>query len=87
MKTIPITKDYILILPGQNLYSEFNLYAKEEVIEKEAKKMLEAFGPHRYIANLGHGLYPDTEKEKVKFFIDCVKRYTFKQYPAGKINA
>jgi uroporphyrinogen decarboxylase len=63
------------------------LYAKEEVIEREVKKMLDAFGPHRYIANLGHGLYPDTEKEKVKFFIDCVKRHTFKQNPAGKINA
>lgn len=49
------------------------LYANHKTIETEAKKMIEAFGKHRYIANLGHGLYPDTDKEKVKFFIDCIK--------------
>jgi len=54
------------------------LYADHEVIQKETQKMLNAFGPHRYIANLGHGLYPDTEKEKVKYFIDCVKQHTFR---------
>jgi len=60
------------------------LYADFEIIQKETKKMLDAFGPSRYIANLGHGLYPDTEKEKVKFFIDCVKQHTFQ---SAKINA
>lgn len=49
------------------------LYADEKVIEKEARKMVDAFGKQRYIANLGHGLYPDTDKNKVKFFIDCIK--------------
>lgn len=49
------------------------LYADEKTIEQEAKKMIQAFGKQRYIANLGHGLYPDTDKNKVKFFIDCVK--------------
>ena len=32
--------------------------------------MLKAFGPQRHIANLGHGLYPDIEKDKVKYFVD-----------------
>ena len=54
------------------------LYADYDVIEKQAKQMLNAFGPNRYIANLGHGLYPDTDKEKVKFFIDCIKQHKFK---------
>jgi uroporphyrinogen decarboxylase len=49
------------------------LYADEKTIELEAKKMVNAFGKHRYIANLGHGLYPDLDKNKVKFFIDCIK--------------
>lgn len=49
------------------------LYADEPVIEAEARKMIQAFGKQRYIANLGHGLYPDTEKHKVKFYIDCIK--------------
>ncbi len=50
------------------------LYAEYEVIEKETKKMLKEFGTERYIANLGHGLYPDTDPEKVKFFVETVKR-------------
>jgi uroporphyrinogen decarboxylase len=39
--------------------------------------MLRAFGPDRHIANLGHGLYPDTEVEKVKFFVETVKNFRF----------
>ncbi len=50
------------------------LYADEKTIEQEAKKMIQAFGKQRYIANLGHGLYPDTDKNKVKYFIDCIKQ-------------
>lgn len=53
------------------------LYADRETIEKETIKMLRSFGPHRHIANLGHGLYPDTDKEKVKFYIDTVKNFRF----------
>ena len=53
------------------------LYADKATIKKEAEKMLRAFGPERHIANLGHGLYPDTEKDKVKFFVDCVKEFRF----------
>ena len=49
------------------------LYADEKTIEQEARKMVGAFGKQRYIANLGHGLYPDTDKNKVKFFVDCIK--------------
>ena len=49
------------------------LYADEKTIELEARKMVNAFGKQRYIANLGHGLYPDVDKNKVKFFIDCIK--------------
>ncbi len=51
------------------------LYADFDVIKSETEKMLHAFGPHRHIANLGHGLYPDLEKEKVKFFVDTVKNF------------
>ena len=54
------------------------LYSSEEVIESETKNMLERFGSSKHIANLGHGLYPDIEPEKVKFFINTVKNYRFK---------
>ena len=49
------------------------LYADEKTIEATARKMVSDFGKQRYIANLGHGLYPDIDKNKVKFFVDCVK--------------
>lgn len=53
------------------------LYASFEQIEQETKRMLLQFGPGRHIANLGHGLYPDIEKEKVRFFVDIVKSFRF----------
>ena len=54
------------------------LYADEATLVKETKHMLNAFGKTSYICNLGHGLYPDLDKEKVKLFVDTVKthRYT-----------
>ncbi|MCW3085966.1 MAG: hemE [Bacteroidetes bacterium] len=53
------------------------LYADYDVIKKEAVKMLKAFGPDRHIANLGHGLYPDLEKDKVRCFVDAIKEFRF----------
>ena len=51
------------------------LYADTRTIENETLKMLRAFGGHKHIANLGHGVYPDTNPEKVKVFIETVKSY------------
>jgi uroporphyrinogen decarboxylase len=51
------------------------LYADEKKIIEEAHIMLRAFGKHRYICNLGHGLYPDIDKQKVKLFVDVVKEF------------
>jgi uroporphyrinogen decarboxylase len=51
------------------------LYSDFSTIKKETEKMLRAFGPVKHIANLGHGLYPDIEKDKVKCFIDTVKNF------------
>lgn len=53
------------------------LYSKDEIIVEKTKEMLQAFGPDRHIANLGHGVYPDIEPEKVKLFVDTVKNYRF----------
>ncbi|MBL3654869.1 uroporphyrinogen decarboxylase [Fulvivirga sediminis] len=49
------------------------LYGTESDIEKAVKNMLEAFGPDKHIANLGHGVYPDMDHGKVKFFVETVK--------------
>lgn len=53
------------------------LYADNATIKTETIKMLKAFGPHRHIANLGHGLYPDIEKDKVKYFVQTIKEFRF----------
>ena len=63
------------------------LYADFDEIEKQTKQMLNAFGKDRYIANLGHGLYPDTEKEKVKFFVDCIKKHSYTKIASHKAHA
>jgi uroporphyrinogen decarboxylase len=54
------------------------LYASDDNLVKGTKKMLDAFGKDKHIANLGHGVYPDTNPEKVKLFIDTVKEYSKK---------
>lgn len=53
------------------------LYADDTTIVAETEKMLRTFGRDRYICNLGHGLYPDLQKEKVKLFVDTVKAFTW----------
>lgn len=52
------------------------LYGSEDTITNATKAMLDSFGPYRHIANLGHGVYPDTDPEKVKHFIETVKIYS-----------
>jgi uroporphyrinogen decarboxylase len=51
------------------------LYADFKAIETKTKNLLNSFGNQRHIANLGHGVYPDTDPEKVKCFIETVKGY------------
>ncbi len=51
------------------------LYGDFDLVEKKTKEMLDKFENNRHIANLGHGVYPDTDPEKVKCFIETVKSY------------
>lgn len=48
------------------------LYSPKEELAKRAKNMVENFGKKRYIANLGHGIYPDVSPDAVKVFVDAV---------------
>ena len=52
------------------------LYADFNTIERKTKNLLKSFGNRRHIANLGHGVYPDTDPEKVKCFIETVKAHS-----------
>lgn len=54
------------------------LYGDKASIVKATREMIDAFGTQKYIANLGHGLYPDIDPEKVKYFINEVKEYSSK---------
>ncbi len=53
------------------------LYADYATIKKETVKMLKTFGPQKHIANLGHGIYPDIDKDKVICFVDTIKEFRF----------
>lgn len=68
-----------LIGPDKTLQGNLDpciLYAPKDEIKKQTRYMLREFGPQKHIANLGHGVYPDTEVDKVRCFIDAVKEYS-----------
>lgn len=54
------------------------LYASHQEIERLTNNMLNSFSSKRHIVNLGHGVYPDIDPEKVKTFIKTVKNYELK---------
>lgn len=51
------------------------LYTSFAEIKRHTESMLKEFGNTRHIANLGHGVYPDTDKDKVRCFVDTVKAF------------
>ncbi|SNZ02456.1 uroporphyrinogen decarboxylase [Persephonella hydrogeniphila] len=51
------------------------LYAEKDVIREKAVSILRKWGKDTgHIFNLGHGLMPDMEVEKVKYLVDVVKK-------------
>jgi uroporphyrinogen decarboxylase len=67
-----------LVGPDKTLQGNLDpcvLYTSFAEIKKHTHGMLKQFGTQKYIANLGHGVYPDTDKDKVKCFIDAVKEF------------
>ena len=72
----------IKTLPNKTLQGNLDpcvLYGTFDEIRKHTKDMLRSFGSHPHIANLGHGVYPDTNPDHVKCFVDCVKEWTKSQ--------
>jgi len=51
------------------------LYGNFDQVRKSTQEMLKSFGPQRHIANLGHGVYPDTDPDKLRCFIDTVQSF------------
>jgi uroporphyrinogen decarboxylase len=70
--------DGIQQIPDKTLQGNLDpclLYASPDTIKRETFKMLSQFGDHPHIANLGHGVYPDTNPDNVKVFIEAVKSW------------
>lgn len=64
------------LLPTKTLQGNLDpcaLYGSYDSIKQETEKMLSNFKGHSHIANLGHGVYPDTDPNKVRHFIECIK--------------
>ncbi|KAM7542131.1 hypothetical protein Aperf_G00000017441 [Anoplocephala perfoliata] len=59
------------------------LYSSSSDLEKRVEEMLKRFesddGCGRHIVNLGHGIYPDVEPEKVAVFVEAVHRISGKK--------
>lgn len=63
----------------QGNFDPAKLLSPIPVIEREVKAMLQAFGPGRHIANLGHGILPNVPVDHAKAFVNTVKEFRFGQ--------
>jgi uroporphyrinogen decarboxylase len=59
----------------QGNFDPAKLLSPIPVIQKEVTAMLDAFGPGRHIANLGHGILPNVPVDHARAFVDTVKNY------------
>ena len=62
------------------------LFADEDTIRREARKVLDAFGPvgaGGHVFNLGHGINQFTPVESVQILVDEVHQYSRRYHTAG----
>jgi uroporphyrinogen decarboxylase len=56
------------------------LYGGRHAIEARVKTMCEGFcakrGPKGWIANLGHGITPGVDPEDLRWFLECIHKYS-----------
>jgi len=52
------------------------LYADADYIDYLVSEMVQEFGTKNYIANLGHGIYPDMKPESMNTFVNAVHKHS-----------
>ena len=62
----------------QGNFDPAKLLSPIPVIQQEVKTMIKAFGTHRYVANLGHGILPNVPVDHARAFVDTVKEFSGK---------
>ena len=70
---LEIRKNVKLPIQG-GMDPKFLLLEKDD-LKKEIKKYLDIFKDHPYIFNLGHGVLPETEPNKMDYLVKMVKNY------------
>ena len=55
------------------------LYADDNVIEEQVKNVLDSYGKGGgHIFNLGHGMHPDMQPEKLAVLVNAVRKHSQK---------
>ena len=77
--TIDPSKARALVGPSVTLQGNLDpcaLYSDNDTLDEMVREMVESFGTNRYIANLGHGIYPDVKPENMATFVNAVHKYS-----------
>ena len=66
-------------LPDKTLMGNLDppaMYSSFDVLSAQVGAMVKDFGCTRYIANLGHGMYPDMDPEHMNVFVNSVHKHS-----------
>ena len=74
-ETNPVEIRKNIKLPVQGGMNPKSLLLDKDDLKKEIKKYLDIFKDHPYIFNLGHGVLPETDPNKMDYLVKMVKDY------------
>jgi len=74
-ETNPVEIRKNIKLPVQGGMNPKSLLLDKDDLRKEIKKYLDIFKDHPYIFNLGHGVLPETDPNKMDYLVKMVKDY------------